>query len=659
MFGIKQSKILAGVVCLVVVGALGLTAVRAGEKVESGLTSLVPDSAYVIVERRGHTKVKAALDASSTGKLYNDEAVREFLDATREAIGEKMLEDIFDLDDEDEIITLREHLHKVLLPVWYDRSILFFVPPAENKENSDPDMGIIIVPGAKYRKDFLDSLKVLMEKSDEVKSFTYISGSVTWTGVAGYAEELPEDPAELKALLEKTDLFMITQRHPMVYAATSIHAADQISKKMSAPDKKNANPGLLKAYEKTAMKDWAMRWFVDLDAIAKMTKDKDSGETFLQEKHMKVLGLETLRSVGGYIGYMDNAFANQIYIDTPGVKVGLMRSLKIGGDFKAGLALMPSQSNLMFAGQLEPKAIAKIVTGIFKLEDSGESDEVEVIEAEEEMAGAEEVAVEEDETKPAAPKAESEKVQKFTKLFNELAASLGPNGGGYVTDIQTAMMGGGAPVGMVFEVKDPARAAKAMQALCEFGGMEELVAADDSDEESTADSATTKPAATTKPSAVAANTYRKVVIHQMDDDLFYAVMKDRMIIAFSDGALKAGIDAAKDNMSGFAPDSKAAKLGKKLPKGPGVFVMDLPALTKLVWPMLVQATQNGGRGGPGEFLRSVPSTQKIVSLIGPEMIVFIPDEGGMLLSSRGAVPLGSMLPVGYGGAVYFVMMIMH
>ncbi len=37
-------------------------------------------------------------------------------------------------------------------------------------------------------------------------------------------------------------------------------------------------------------------------------------------------------------------------------------------------------------------------------------------------------------------------------------------------------------------------------------------------------------------------------------------------------------------------------------------------------------------------LASLPSTQKLVSLLGPEVAVFEPDQDGLLLKSRGKIP---------------------
>ena len=190
MFGDKQNRFSCVVVFFVLAGLFAsFNFANAGEPVKPGLISLVPDSAFVIIERRGHTKVKAALDASNTGKLYNDEAIREFLDATREAIGEKIVEGMFDLDDEDEIIATRQQLHQALLPFWYDRSVMFFLPP-QDKEKDAPDMGLVVVPSPKYRKECIDSIKALMEKDaasagqpGTLQSFTYTSEKVTWTGV--------------------------------------------------------------------------------------------------------------------------------------------------------------------------------------------------------------------------------------------------------------------------------------------------------------------------------------------------------------------------------------------------------------------------------------------------------------------------------------------
>jgi hypothetical protein len=137
-----------------------------------------------------------------------------------------------------------------------------------------------------------------------------------------------------------------------------------------------------------------------------------------------------------------------------------------------------------------------------------------------------------------------------------------------------------------------------------------------------------------------------------------AVMKDRVVVGLSDAAVKAGIDAALDKMGGPAPDSQTDKLLKLSGDGSAAFVFDLAALAKLAWPMLMQAVESE-YVGDNLPLASLPSTDKMVSLLGPEVAVFKPDAGGILLKSRGKVPFATKLCLfPLAGAMAFMPMVM-
>ena len=133
-------------------------------------------------------------------------------------------------------------------------------------------------------------------------------------------------------------------------------------------------------------------------------------------------------------------------------------------------------------------------------------------------------------------------------------------------------------------------------------------------------------------------------IRYVGDTVRLSVLQDRIVIALGDTALKAGIDTALDATGGFEPDSKGGRLARLAGGGSAIFKMDLAALAKLFWPLLMQLAAMG----PDEFpFASLPSTNKMVGLLGPEIAVFAPDAGGLLLKSRGKIPFATKMILGF------------
>ena len=68
------------------------------------------------------------------------------------------------------------------------------------------------------------------------------------------------------------------------------------------------------------------------------------------------------------------------------------------------------------------------------------------------------------------------------------------------------------------------------------------------------------------------------------------------------------------------------------------------------------------QGATNDFpLASLPSTQKMVRMLGPETAVMIPDSDGLLLDSRGKIPFSTKMVLGApitGGGFFFLMMMM-
>ncbi|MDP6044973.1 MAG: hypothetical protein QGG25_05145 [Phycisphaerae bacterium] len=81
----------------------------------------------------------------------------------------------------------------------------------------------------------------------------------------------------------------------------------------------------------------------------------------------------------------------------------------------------------------------------------------------------------------------------------------------------------------------------------------------------------------------------------------------------------------------------------------------------MVWPFIVSAGQDALEDdNERDFpLASIPSAGKMARMLGSEIAVFKPDAGGLLMKSRGKIPLITKLIPGYtimGGGLFFMMM---
>ncbi|MCK4625584.1 MAG: hypothetical protein KAV00_09765, partial [Phycisphaerae bacterium] len=583
-----------------------------------GLVGMIPKEAVFYLERRGHTAVRKAFLASNLGKMATDDAINQFVHGSRVQIGKMIVRNMFDLDEAEAIAKHQQILHKFLLPFWHNPSTMFVV--LDDEMESSPGMGFICVTG-KYAKETRSALELLMKigvppagTESTRQSFTHKSGTITWRGVAKRRSvfNLANDP------LKKSDsLFMVHWAKDVLYIATSLRAADAIGRtftKGGKPKNKIHSQNLQVVMKKTAMKDWAFRWYFNVEMLMKMFKKKVTNEE--AQLFFNALGLYGIRGMGGVGGYADNVYTRLTYIYAPKADGGLVRMFKPGGSYKAAFAMTPSESTFCLAGQLDKKALTKMITAMIMASKGvpfGGKTEVTV-----EGVGGPAI-------KPAEKKVD-EKTAKIIKQIEALIDASDGNVAGFVTELQAMvgmMGGGGPPVGAVLGIKDRAKAVNAIDELIKLaGGAERQNEVD----------AEGRPAP--------AKQYRKIPIRHIGEMVRIVVMKDRAVIALNDNALKSAIDTALDKTGGFEPNSKGKKLLKLTGDGSGIFVMDLAAITKLFWPMLMQAVQSEGAQ---EFfpLASLPSTNKMVRMLGPEIAVFKPDREGLLLKSRGKIPFST------------------
>lgn len=585
-----------------------------------GLLSLIPPKAVFFVERRGHELIRQAFLASNLGKMAQDEAVRQFVHDSRVRIGRMIVAGLFDLKSNEDITRCQKLLHSLLKPFWYKPCAMYVA--LDEKLERGPGLGFICIPEEKYRKECSDALDALMKmglppkgKPGTRQMFTYRSGTITWRGVAKSWSEfsLSADPKKRVAELKDKSLFMVNWTLPLLLVATDLSAADAMEEVMAGPGKAKDGSASVKAVmRKTALKDWAFRWHVDVEALMRMARAKARQEGEAMPAPIRAMGLDKIRGIGGTGGYADKVYTRMTYVDAPNAVGGLVRMFKPGASYKRGLAMTPSEATFCLAGQLDTKVLLTMVARSLMEDVSPPS------------------------TGPAATTRPQrrlrESVAKVMTHLHALAEASGGNCAVFVTELQAMMMGmlgpAGIPVGAVLDLKDREKALRAIGELVKLAGVEEEAAAPGGEQ----------------PGPLRPRQYRNMPIRYVGDMVRLSVLKDRIVIALGDAALKAGIDTALDATGGSEPDSKGGRLAKLAGDGSAIFKMDLAALAKLFWPLLMQLAAME----PDEFpFASLPSTNKMVGLLGPEIAVFAPDAGGLLLKSRGKIPFATKMILGF------------
>jgi len=588
-----------------------------------GLVPLIPPGAVLYVERRGHEAVREVFLKSNLGRMAQDEAINQFVHASRVRIGRMIVEGLFDLQDPDDIDRHQKLLHELLKPFWYNPSAAYVV--LDEQLSWPPGLGFICMPGQKHRKGCADALQQLMKvgvpprgQPGTRQAFTYDSGMIVWDGVAkGHSEfTLPPERKQQVAALKERSVFLTSWgMPPLLLVATDLKAADAMESVLKEPARgKELNPAVKTIMQKTTLPDWAFRWHADVQTLMRLHQArfaKEGDEAAAPLRMMAALGLDKVRSMGGTGGYADNVFVRLTYVDAPAAGRGLTRIFKPGASYKPALTMTPSESTFALAGRVDTQALLAILR--------------------ESLLAAGGVPA----TQPAVGSAPARELPEGSaKVLKQLELLAGASRGDlslFVTDLQAMVMGmfgaGGVPVGAVLDLTDPQAAAKALDELVKLAGEEGGGGRDEQLWQQEG-----RPA---RP-----REYRGVSIRYLGEMVRLAALKDRVVMALGDTALKAGIDTALDKTGGFVPGGKAEALAKPLGDAPAIFTMDLQALTKLGWPMLMQAAEGLGEDFP---LASMPSTNKMVRMLGPEVVVIRPDDGGLLLASRGQIPFATKL----------------
>jgi len=602
-----------------------------GSAGDVGLLGMIPAEATFFVERRGHEAVKEAFAASNFGKMAADDAINQFAHDSRVRIGQVIVRQLFDFgkEDADKIDRNQKLLHEVFKAVWYRPSAMFVLFGDTFTSGAPPGIGVLCLAGD-YRKPAAEAMAALMAScqagNTRWHAFTYRSGTLTWKGMLKGSPEAdpPTDNVKLrKVLLAARDVVMFASHGQLLCAATNVRTADAIAKTVATPGKgKDTDAAVRGVLRKTAIRDWAFRWHVDIAGIFAMVRN-------LTDSHMelpgiiRMLAIDNIRGAGGAGGYADNVYTRRSYIDAPQDKEGLTRLFKRGGSYKKALAMTPGDCVVTLGGQLDKKVLRqgfRLWLSQNARAAKGRHPPPPPVEGGDAPPRAE-GATKDAETGDTPPAVD----EKLAKYVDDFLNATDGHATLYMTDLQSMAMGmsgrAGLPFGAVLSVKQPKEARKAFDALFD------AIAGDDDAE-----------GKIPKPTKV----YRKIPIRSLDwgPALRVAWLDDRVVLAMGDAALKVGIDAALDDVGGLEPDSPAAKLMELAGEGSGFFTMDLAGMARLLWPMLAQAADSDDEDFP---LTSLPSTQKMVRMLGREVAVIKPDAGGVLLSSRGRIPFATKL----------------
>jgi hypothetical protein len=605
---------------------------------------MIPPEAFFWLERHGHTAVKPAFDASNLGQLAHDAAMNKLIHETRVKIGRLLVKQMFQLEAEADITSHQETLHKFLLPFWYNNCAAFAIL---KKESRGPAMGFYCVTG-QYQKQCKDAVEAMMKvgvpgegAAGERQAFTYSSGALKWSGVAKQGEEwsLAKDDKARAEQLKACSLFMVAWSGDLLLVATDLDAADAAGKMSpgaaNRPPSKSASPGYQAVLSQTPLKDWAFRWYVDMEQVRKLMGESGG---YMYGGMTNMVGIDGMRSIGGVGGYSDNVFTRTTFLDAP-TPSGFLSLLARDGSYKAGLAMLPPNCPLAVAARIDAQALPQWVRQTM----ISQKQQMEMMRARWETTV--EVTAEEGPatmpsampaTQPAQPTSMpavklDEDEEKLLKQIEAICQSSTGAGALAITELPDMRGEGpsGFPICIVIELKDAAKAAKVIDEAIKEG-----------------DSAGAGPA-----------THLGVTIRNLSESMLVAVAKDRLIFAGTEPAMKAAIGMAMEApASGPAP--QMTKMTALTGDGSAILQFDLPALTKWFLPTLGGIF--GFAGGEDSPLGQLPEPDKLAGLLGPEIIVIQPAKNGWLFKSRGTVPfLTKVLMMQGSGAAYLIPMMME
>ncbi len=628
---------------LLSVAAAGALAGRARGQTPGGdgLAAFVPKDALVFVERRGHAAVRAAMESSNFGLMAADEAIGRFVSDSRVHVGKQIVKSLFDLKEPADIAARQKQLHEVVEAFWHQPAGFCLV---WGKENSDPSAVFLCATGP-YRASCRKALEELMKidvppegVAGMRQAFTHRKGEVVWKGVVKHESSgvLPKTPEEQAEALNAGHALLVCWVDDLLVMATSLAAADAMSGMLSvtAPGASLAGDKTYQAVAaRTSVTDWAFRWHVAVETLtAGPPSRREERSRRSESRELTALGLDRVVAVGGSEGYADKVVTRRMLVYAPAADVS-MRLIRPSGSYQRGLAMLPRGAVVSVAGEIDVDVLVKLIA----LTSSSAS-----VRQDEEPAEDGEAASRPTRSPASRP---GEAPDPMAAAVTRLVQASDGNVAAYILDLSAFVGGGGRngefPVGLVMGLKDPAQARQAVEQLARLVPAMPARGGDDEGKPATQ--------AASRPASAEAEVYRGTPI-QRTGLAQVALLKDRVVVAFSREALTAALDAALDNTGGLPADGKARALVDLDAPAAMLARFDMAKFAQAFWPAFLR--ENRGDDFP---LVSLPTTEKLVSFLGSEVVLIQAVDGGILLKSRGNVPLLTKMPMAAYYPLFFMM----
>jgi len=617
----------------------------AADSTDAGLLPLIPAKAFFLVERPGHDAVHDAFAASNFGEFAANPAIRKFAKDTLGKIEQYLLTDMLEMGTtaDPQFAEYRRQLRTVLVALAYKPAAAFALLN-EKDFNETPGLGVLCLTG-EHRPAVQKAVERLLAAGapptpgpGRRQPFTYDSGASRWNGVLWANREflLTAEPGERMRTLREWDdgMIMVCWTGELLYIATNLQVADKVSALLSAQSESiQTNKDLQATLAATKLADWAFRWYFDIYGLR-----TDAMRSTPLPTELVAMGFDKVRSVGGTEGYADRTWTSYTYLHCPGADRGMPRLISAEGDPAVGLSMVPRNASIAAAGQIDKEVLMRMIR---------------------EAAG-EDAPPPGPTTRPAGDEHVDEglNLDISGKITGLLADSDG-HAGVYMTNLEMAVMGmigGGdmqAPIGVVLQTRDAKQAATALKELIDLttndrrrgpGGPARPAAGAGADNEADRDEEQTDEKQTPQ-----IKYYRGVAVETLNwdgPDVDIAALDDRLILAFSDMAAIAAIDAAKGDSGGVSARGRGIELHKLAGDGAAMFRIDLPALASAlgqVAPLMMMAND---RDSPLGMLPPIPLLARLLTQ-EVSVIRAVPD--GLSMESRGLLPfankVGPMSPM--------------
>lgn len=591
----------AGLVTFTAVCLLLASSASAQMLEERSMLPLIHSEATFFVEYRGWDAIEPEIADTNFGRVWNDEAFAQMVADSREQMLLMIASEGRVGGDEEELAGLFLDAYG---PFWHKPSAVYAIGSSAGRSPTAVMTTLADARQPESQRAWTRLYELKNQVADEWRQSVPVDvqiGGLQWNGMAYQYGQYdmhgnpqpdidPQAGQNAESLRELDSFEMFHWEGPCLSFVSDVTAAERAAdvlrgRDLGWLDSESAR----RTFDATAVETWAIHWFLNVPAALAPAEEVDP-DAYMPHVHANraiQAALEPLQieALGGTVGFADGVSTARTLITTAGPAREIFPAEQSYDD---AMSLLPRGAQLAVAGRVTPDTLVRVVQEMMTAFNTSLEGQWQV------------------------PK----EVQQSLQQLRGLAECCDGRVAFSLTDVQ-AMMGGAPPMALTLGLRD-ADAAGAM--------IEEIVSAGADDEQAGA----------------AESSYREIAINRgPSGDECWAILEDRLILAASESAAKACIDAALGDAHGLGEDHPARELLELAGDGQLMYMIDVPALVRLGWPMLEQQVA----GEPEYFpLRSLPSTNHMVELFSPEVGVLRVAGQGLMLESRGTVPGGLALP---------------